>query len=467
MKWKLMEIIETTGATPSTLPEGHLTLKGISTDSRTIRDGELFVALKGPRYDGHQFIKVALSKGAAAILAQDPTTITDEVPHLFVPDTLSAYGNIAKSYRKKLKAKIIAITGSMGKTSTKDMAFSILSRKYKATKTDKNENNRVGVPKTLLSISPDTDIAVIELGSNIPGEIALLTEIVRPDRALITNIAPVHLEQFVSLEGVRVEKSSLFWRTPSNTLRFINKDDPEIQKIPGIPGWPTTSFATEGKADVEASHIEPLGLKGTRFTLFTNGEGVEITLPLIGIHQVRNAVAAATLGIAEGISLSHIKDALESYRPASGRLEPIYTKSECIILNDTYNANPVATAMAIKTLAMFNRSHITIAILGDMLELGEKAEIYHKEIGAECAKNDIKLLCITGAYSEFIRKGAIEKGLDKKRAFTFKDKVQLLKHLATYLKEKSMILIKGSNALNMERWVKVIQTHIDKQGGHA
>ncbi len=467
MNWKLMEIIETAGATPATSPDHSLILRGISTDTRTLRKGELFVALKGVRYDGHQFVKEAVSKGAAAILAQDPTPIVQGIPHLFVPDTLRAYGKIAAAYRRKLKARFIAITGSMGKTTVKEMAHAILSKKYKAAKTEKNENNQVGVPKTILGIPPDSDVAVIEMGSNIPGEIALLTEIVQPDKALVTNIAPVHLERFVSLEGVRIEKGALFWRSPRRAIRFINRDDTNILKIPYLPDWPTLSFATEENAEVKGSPPVPMGLKGTRFTLSAREEHIEIILPLPGVHHVRNAVAAAAIGISEGVSVSDIKTALESFKATEGRLEPIFTSSSCIVLNDTYNANPVATAMAIRTLATFNLSHTTVAILGDMLELGESSETYHEKIGAECARQGIHLLGLTGTYCDAIRSGAIENGFDKDRIFTFENARQLLQHLGPYLQQPSVILVKGSFALNMSQWVKVILSAFDTEEGHV
>ncbi|RTZ90179.1 MAG: hypothetical protein DSY91_06705 [Deltaproteobacteria bacterium] len=327
MNWGIMEIIEATGATPDRLPKRLPVLTGISTDSRTVRKGELFVALKGPTHDGHQFVGAALARGARAILAQDPISVERKVPCLFVPDTLHAYGALASSYRKRLRARLSAITGSMGKTTTKEMAATILARKYKVAKTRENENNRVGVPKTLLSIEPDTDVAVIELGSNIPGEISLLAGIVGADRALVTNIAPVHLERFKTLEGVRIEKSALFWASPKETLRCINRDDPHIRKIPLKPEWPTLTYGTGKSSQVRATHVKPLGLEGIQFTLTAAGENIDISLPLLGTHQVKNALAAATLGILEGISLAEIKEALASFRAPGKRLEAISTAS--------------------------------------------------------------------------------------------------------------------------------------------
>ncbi len=467
MNWGIMEIIEATGATPDRLPKRLPVLTGISTDSRTVRKGELFVALKGPTHDGHQFVGAALARGARAILAQDPISVERKVPCLFVPDTLHAYGALASSYRKRLRVRLSAITGSMGKTTTKEMAATILARKYKVAKTRENENNRVGVPKTLLSIEPDTDVAVIELGSNIPGEISLLAGIVGADRALVTNIAPVHLERFKTLEGVRIEKSALFWASPKETLRCINRDDPHIRKIPLKPEWPTLTYGTGKSSQVRATHVKPLGLEGIQFTLTAAGENIDISLPLLGTHQVKNALAAATLGILEGISLAEIKEALASFRAPGKRLEAISTASGPVILNDTYNASPEATRMALETLAMFDTSYFTIALLGDMLELGEETAAYHEEIGAACAKNNLGLLGLTGAYRDSTRKGAIRHGFDKGKIFFFDDEDSLLKNLAPHLNKSAMILVKGSRALKMERWIEVILSKTGKRGGKA
>ena len=465
MNWDLMDVIETTGATPNRLPEGKIELTGISTDTRSLQKGELFVALKGERFDGHAFVDTAVSKEAGAVLVQDPAAARSEVPCLFVPDTLQAYGDLARAHRKRLKTHILALTGSMGKTTTKEMAAAILSRRFRVARTEKNENNRVGVPKTLLAIPPDTEVAVIEMGSNIPGEIALLTEIVQPDRALLTNIAPVHLERFRNLEGVRIEKSALFWRSPQGTVRCINRDNPGIKEIPLRREWPTLTFGTRVGTDVHADGITPLGLDGIRFSLSYRGEAIDIVLPLLGLHQVRNALAAAALGLLEGVPLSEIKTALEAFTPPKNRLEPFFTPTGSVILNDTYNANPVATVMALETLAMFKGSFTTVALLGDMLELGEEAARYHEEVGAACAANGIDLLGLTGDFRESILKGAVASGFNRDRIFTFDDESSLLARLSGCLESPAMILVKGSRALGMERYATALQSHLGGKGG--
>ncbi len=464
MNWTLMEVIETTGATPNKMPDENTVLTGISTDTRSLKTGELFVALKGERFDGHAFVSTAASKGAGAILAQDPIDDPIDIPCLFVPDTLRAYGKLANAYRRKLHTRFLAVTGSMGKTSTKEMAAAILSRRYRVAKTEKNENNRVGVPKTLLSVDPNMDTAVIELGSNIPGEIALLTEIVQPDRALLTNIAPVHLEHFRTIEGVRLEKSALFWRSPKETTRCVNRDDPEIEKIPIRSEWPTLGFGTDDRAEVFASRVKPDGLNGTRFTLTHQRESIDIFLPLLGTHQVRNATAAAALAIVEGVPLPDIKAALETFRPPEKRLAPIVTPTGSVIINDTYNANPVATAMALETLAMFNDTYVTVALLGDMLELGEKAGEYHEAIGLQCAKHGIALLGVTGKFGDAILKGAVAGGFDRNRIFFFEDETSLFRGLSPHIENTVMVLVKGSRALKMERYVEALQAVFGEKG---
>ncbi len=467
MNWKLMEVIQTTGATPYRLPQTLPVLTGISTDTRTLKRGELFVALKGANFDGHHFIPAAMEKGAGAILAQEPVPCDTDTPCLFVPDTLSAYGKLAHAYREKLKTRFLAITGSMGKTSTKEMAAAVLSKRFRVTKTDKNENNRVGVPKTLLRVKEGTEIAVIELGSNIPGEIALLTEIVQPHSALITNIAPVHLERFKTIEGVRIEKGALFWGAPFEALRCVNKDDDNIGKIPMMKEWRLLTYGTGDDAQIRLKHLTPQGLKGIRFTLSAKNEKVEISLPLLGVHQAKNALAAATLGISEGVPLHEIKEALEALPASKGRLEPIQTISGSVILNDTYNANPEATKLALQTLAMFHPDYVTIAILGDMLELGEKAAVLHEDVGKECARLGIGVLGVTGDFRDAIQKGALENGFPAENVFSFDDEATLLASLSPYLRARAMILVKGSHGLHMDRWVETLFSHMNEKGGKS
>jgi len=465
MKWKVTDIIKTTGATPDRFPEKSLTLTGISTDSRTLKKGSLFVALKGPNFNGHHFIHDAVSRGAGAVLVQEVPENPATVPALFVPDTLAAYGALARHHRKNLKTKIIAITGSAGKTTTKEMAAAILSKKYRTAKTQKNENNRVGVPQTLLAITPETEAAVVELGSNFPGEIARLTKITCPDTALITNITAAHLEGFKTLAGVRMEKSSLFWCSPDHALKIINRNDTNITAIPRLPSWGTLSYAMGQNADIQVSNVSQQGFNGTRLTLHAAGKSMSVALSFMGIHHAENALAAAAIGHAEGIPLADIKSALESLKPPESRLSPIFTRKGPIILNDTYNANPASTAMALKTLGAFNASHRTIAVLGDMLELGKDEAEYHEKIGELCAHLDIHVLCLIGANREATRRGAIQAGFNSGRIFFFENSGQLITTLDSYLDQNSVILVKGSFALNMKQWVQVLLGYLGEKEG--
>ncbi len=467
MNWTVTDIIKITGATPDRLPESSLPLTGISTDSRNLQKGNLFVALKGPNFNGHHFIRDAVSRGAGAVLAQEAPEVPTTVPSLFVPDTLTAYGALARHHRESLKTKIIAITGSTGKTTTKEMAAAILSKKYRTTKTEKNENNRVGVPKTLLAITPETEVAVVELGSNLPGEIARLTEIVLPDTALITNITPAHLEGFKTLAGVRVEKSSLFWRSPDHTLRIINRDDANIAAIPHLSSWQTLSYTMGQDADIRGTDVSPQGFHGIRMILHAAGKSTPVSLAFLGTHHAENALAAAAVGHAEGVPLDDIKEALESLRPPEARLSPIFTQKGPVILNDAYNANPASTAMALKTLGTFNTSRATIAILGDMLELGENEARYHEQIGELCAHLGIHLLCLIGSNREATRQGAIQAGFDAGKIFFFEDAGRLISILGPSFEQNSVILVKGSFALNMKQWIQALLGYLGEKEGKS
>jgi len=387
-------------------PEG--TFSGVSADSRSIKPGELFIALTGENFDGHGFVEKAIEKGACGAIVSGQWSVAGGQQKLLtgfiieVDDTLKALGDIAMLWREKHQILVVAITGSNGKTTTKEMAALILSQKFRVLKTEGNLNNLIGLPLTVLNIDDSHDVAVLELGMNSFGEIARLSEICKPDIALITNVGSGHLEGLGSIEGVAKAKGEILEGLKAGGTFVFNADDSYIREI--AKGWKgnLVSFGIDSPgADVK--------------TLLTDysccyGSGVAISMHLkektlsaklmgLGLHNVYNATAAAAVGVAMGIGLEEIRKGLEEWRPFRGRFELHRLDCGVNLIDDTYNANPNSVAMALKTLADVKGAGRGIAVLGDMLELGAYAEEAHYEIGKKAASTGVDCLFLMGPHS--------------------------------------------------------------------
>lgn len=447
MKLSLQQIADLTGGrlTPATA-RGELS--GISTDSRSIRPGELFIPLRGPNYDGHDFLVRALRNGASACLSEEVIGGL-KVPVIQVDDTLRALGDLAAGVRASYHGPLVAITGSTGKTTTKEMLAAILSRTADGLKSAGNFNNLVGLPLTLLKLRPDHAWAVVEMGMSARGEIARLAEIAAPNIGLITNVGPAHLETLHGLEGVARAKGELFAALREGTTAVINADDPRVVAIPVANGVRRLLFGLSEQAEVRASDVLARG-RQVCFKLHLQGEVLTVTLPVAGSCNVLNALAAAATAVALDVPPVEIVAGLQSYRPLDGRMETTTLDSGVVLLKDYYNANPLSMGAALEALDQLNGGGRRFAVLGDMLELGDESERLHQEVGAFAAKY-CDLLLLLGDMAPAMARGARAAGLNARRVRIASSHEEAASCLGRALRSGDRVLIKGSRGMKMER----------------
>ena len=448
------EILKATGGAPLRGGRGW-SCRGVSTDTRTLTAGNLFIALAGENFDGHGCLKKAAERGAAGLLiradaAEKLAAAPEEVPAIGVLDTLRALGDIAGDWRRRFPVPLVAITGSSGKTTTKEMVATITARVRNILKSEGNLNNRIGLPLTLLKLREEHELVIVEMGTNSPGEIATLAAIAAPDVGLITNIGPAHLEGLGSLEAIREEKGSLFEIMAGRGTAILNHDDPAIGLLAGRWRGKGITFGLGPGAEVTGRRIEPAGPEGVRFNLVIDGIGAPVSLAAAGEHNVINALAAAAASWALGLDRHEIAAGLAAFRPVPGRTEIRRLGNGAFLMIDAYNANPASVREALKTLQGLRGSGGAIAILGDMLELGERSEALHQEIGTLLADANIHDLFLKGSLTKALAAGAIRRGFPAERITFFEDPEKVVSSLRSRLKKGDWILIKGSRKMKME-----------------
>ncbi|MGO9137303.1 MAG: UDP-N-acetylmuramoyl-tripeptide--D-alanyl-D-alanine ligase [Syntrophales bacterium] len=469
-----LDVNEVLNATGGTLVGGSTDtpFNGVSTDSRQTMPGSLFIPLIGEKFDGHDFIAAAIRNGAHGFLVErgyenkirekfaDKTIIR-------VDHTLKALGDIAHAWRKKIRARVVAITGSSGKTTTKEMLAGIAGLRKKIIKAQGNYNNLIGLPMTVLNINAQHELAILEMGTNTRGEIGRLTEIAEPDVGLITNIGPAHLEGFKSVETVREEKLDLFRNMPDAGVAIINLDDERLHVTDKDWRGKRVTFGLGKDADVSAEDIEPMGLKGVGFTVRIGSLKQRITLSTPGNHNVYNALAAAASSWALDIDFPTICQGLTAFQPISGRMEIRRLKNGAYIINDTYNANPASFGEALKTLRALKGNQKSTVIMGDMLELGDQAEAMHEGIGSLMADTGVDTIYLRGRLSPATAAGALKRKMSKEKVVFFETPDEIISRLASHLKKGDWILVKGSRQTRMEQAVeKIIGAFgIEESGG--
>lgn len=422
---------------------------GVSTDSRSIEAGMLFIALKGPNYDGHEYIDAVAKSGAAAVLVEHE--VATELPQLIVEDTRLALGRLASSWRSHVDVSVVAVTGSNGKTTVKEMLASVLSLEGNTLATHGNLNNDIGMPLTLLRLSEEHRFAVIEMGANHAGEIAYLTLLAKPDVALITNAAAAHLEGFGSIEGVARAKGEIFQGLSKTGVAVINADDsyaPVWQKL--AVGYGITTFGLEAGAEVSAQWqaFSQDSAEGSELNVHMDGQDMVIQLPLPGRHNVMNALTTCAAARAMGASLESIKQGLETMQPVTGRLQRCSGLNGSQLIDDTYNANPSSLQAGLEVLAACPGQRFLA--LGDMAELGEDAAQWHSDIGSEAKQMGIEGLYATGELSRNAAEGFGEAG------YFFARYEELIDALRPELNSDVTVLVKGSRSSHMERVVEAL-----------
>lgn len=432
----------------------HLRVSRMQSDSRKVRSGDLFVALKGAKADGHDFAETAINHGAVAALVSRP--ISEKLPSIEVEDTLRAYGEIAAGYRKLTGVKVVGITGSVGKTTTKEMTASILEAVYHTAKTEGNHNNNLGLPMTIMDMPENTEVAVLEMGMNHSGEMEYLSDIARPDLAIITNIGTMHIEHLGTREGILQAKLEIMRGMPDDGAGVFNGDEPLLWNIRAIGKHKKYYYGIENHAcDVTATDIVELD-DGVRFVVHGFGQQFELFVPMLGRHAVYNALAATTVGLLLGVKPEQIQARFSSFHN-TGMRQKIYVKNGVTIIEDCYNAGPESTEAALDVLAGIKTDGRRIAVLGDMLELGNRSAAEHYRIG-RLAVGKADLLLTYGEHSVRTLTGAITGGMNPKNTDHFDTHEDMAHMLKMRVSEGDVVLFKGSRGMRME---KVLQLFLD------
>jgi UDP-N-acetylmuramoyl-tripeptide--D-alanyl-D-alanine ligase len=436
-------------------------VRHISTDTRAIKRGDCFVALRGPNFDGHDFVNDAAERGASAAVVSYPTRAANS-PSAFallqVEDTLTALHKLATNYRRlKLpEARVIAVTGSCGKTTTKEMIYSVLSQKYTGVKTEGNKNNQIGLPLNLLRYDSTYDFGVFELGTNHPGEIRTLADICQPSVGVITNIGMAHVEFLGDEAGVAQEKGALLEALPANGYAILNADDRWFSEMRGRTRATVVRVGIENFADIRASDIKINGDVKFRLNIAKKREDVIVRLRTLGRHQIYNALQAAAVGILHGMELDEIREALETMGFPDMRMQQV-ERAGIRFVNDCYNANVVSMRAALQMMAETPCRGRKIAVLGEMLELGEHGRQAHLDAGALAAHSGLSLLVAVGERGKWIADGAVNRGMEAHRVLPVSDAAQAADLLRWLLRDGDFVLLKGSRAVKLERILEAFE----------
>jgi UDP-N-acetylmuramoyl-tripeptide--D-alanyl-D-alanine ligase len=419
---------------------------GISTDTRSIRDGELFFALQGPNFDGHDYVGKAKASGAAGAVVS--TLVEDEIAQISVDDAKLALGRFAAAWRRSKEVRVVGITGSNGKTTLKELVAACLGSKAPTLATAGNLNNEIGMPLMLARIEDEHQYAVLEMGANHAGEIAYLASLAKPDVVVITNASAAHLEGFGSVEGVARAKGEILEIADRPNVAVLNADDEYYAYWKSlVEDIRSVCFGISASADVRADNIEA-SATGSRFDLHLPNASVSVSLPLPGVHNVHNACAAAAVAFALDIDSERIRSALESIDPVQGRMQPLAGINGCTLFDDSYNANPLSALAAAEFVASLDGE--SWLVLADMKELGEGAEDLHREVGASARASGVDRLFALGDLSRHCVEG-------------FGDGATWYSDIGTLLDDVSKagssvnILVKGSRSMRMERVVDALR----------
>ncbi len=403
-----------------------LSIHRISTDTRQIEKNDVFFAIKGDCFDGHDFISEAFEKGARHFVMSEikkiPTTLKNNANFICVADTVKAYGDLARFYRRQFKIPAVAITGSVGKTTVKELVAHLLSAKFKVLKNQGTENNLIGVPKTLFQLESSHEVIVLEMGTNLPGEIERLSSIIAPKIGILTQISPSHLEGLKNLEGVKKEKLQVLKNLEPGGVLILNGEDPSLQNVQS------------------AFHK-------IRRVVFSNPP---VETQLIGRHNQINCLLAIECAKAMGMEAESLKKSLSTFKPVPGRLN-LKNWDDILFLDDSYNSNPGSFRAALETLKNFKIHGKKIVVCGDMLELGKESEVYHREMGVLIAKNDFDFVIACGSECKFLVESALKAGYAASKIQHVKDSLEAAHYCQKIALPGDLVLVKGSRGMQMEK----------------
>lgn len=444
-------ILKATAGKPQNINYGINTSQ-ISIDSRRIKSEEIFIALKGENFDGHNFVSEAFNKGASLAIVEEIPSNCDDKPLIVVESTELALKELAKSWRDSFDGlKVAAITGSNGKTTTKEMTYSILSVKNNVLKNSGNFNNHIGLPLTLLKLKNSHELCVIELGMNDFGEIKELARIANPDVGAITNIGRAHLEKLGSIEGVAKAKGELVENFSIDNTFCVNADDPFVMQIAEKASSKKIFYGLHSKESfIKIENIDQNDFESITFDINICGNTASTRIRGIGVHNVLNALCASTISYALGCTMEEIQAGLERYTPSQMRLEMIESPYGFKIINDAYNANPDSMLMGIRELSRHKEQNRVFAVLGDMLELGESSKNQHENIGKELSESNIDFVITVGEQARYIS-SALNVGSKGRHVKNHEEASKLLLEIA---KPGDVVLIKGSRGMKMENVIQ-------------
>lgn len=420
-------------------------ISSVSTDTRTIQKGCLFIAIVGEKFDGHQFISKAFEEGASAVISSVP--VDTDRPVILVEDTRKAYGDLAAYYRSLFPVYLVGVTGSVGKTSTKEMIYTVMSEKYKVLKTQGNFNNDIGLPRTLLELNESHTGAVIEMGMSALGEISYLSKIACPDLGVITNIGVSHLENLGTRDRILQAKLEILDGMSDSAKLILNHDNDKLASLADIMKDRIRYFGIEQDGDVTASEIVQKG-DSTEFVIHFENQNYPAKLPAIGIHNVYNALAGFLVGIEIGLLPEQIIKSYENYQN-SGMRQNLTEYDGIKVIADCYNASPDSMQAALQVISSVECTGKRIAVLGDMLELGTLSGEFHKKVGKMAAESKIDLLLCYGAEALHICEGAKEAGFSQ--VFHFQDKESMVSYIDGILQKGDAVIFKASRGIRLEQ----------------
>jgi UDP-N-acetylmuramoyl-tripeptide--D-alanyl-D-alanine ligase len=436
---------------------GSLSFQRFSIDSRTTEPGDLFFALSAER-NGHDFVPSAVKRGASGAVISHQLTLADKnIALIQVPDTLKALQDLARKVLQEYSVKIIGITGSIGKTTTKEFTFCLLSQRLNVLKSEGNFNNHLGVPLSLLKLEDDHEVAVLEMAMSSPGEIHSLTRIAPPDIAVITNIKPVHLQFFKSVDEIATAKKEILDGAKKEGTAVLNGDDILVKKI--SKGWKGKRlvFGLSEECDVRAQNIRKNGWDGIIFELVYGKIKEEVCLPFYYESALYNFLAAAAVGFALSMPLGSLLTGVKDLKPLPMRGVHLRLRKNIHLIDDSYNSNPAALESALEGLAELPAKR-KIAVLGDMLELGERESEFHIQAGKQVVRWNWDILVAVGPLSLHILEGAVSAGMKKEHAFHFEDSGTAAQEIWSLIREDDLVLVKGSRGLGMEKVVEQLKS---------
>src|SRR5438034_3414264 len=452
---------------------GHVSVRGYSIDSRTINAGELFFAIKGPRFDGHEFVAQALQKGAAAAVVEEELRPSPAPPQAASPSrsgrgqgdgsvirvtsTLEALQTLARTVRRRLGMPIIAITGSAGKTTTKEMTAAVLGKKFTVLRSVGNLNNEFGLPICLLRAEKYQNIGVLEMGMSAKGEIRKLASIAEPNEGVVTNVNPVHLEFFKSVDEIAEAKAELLEGLHDPKVAYLNNDDTRVRAMARKFAGKIVTYGVKSVASFKVQQMQDLGLDGTAFTIHHGRRDLTFVLPLLGQHNVANAVAAIAVGATHEVPWEQIREAIGEMKPEKMRGQVIKFREGFAVIDDSYNSNPRALSEMIRFLGRLHGYPRKILVAGEMLELGPEGPELHRNCGREAARAGFELLVGVQGDAKEILQGALDGGMERSRLKFVRDALQAGDLLARTVKKGDAVLIKASRGVKLEQTLNTLR----------